>query len=310
MTKLIRLFHKACAEYSLLEDGDRVLVALSGGKDSLMLTRLMGMQQRIHKPKIEVEAVHVTMDNIPYETDRSYIQTFCEQEGIRLTILHSSFEVHSSQFSPCERSTCGASDYTVHSSRVQEFKVSQTTKRLNDQTTKRPDDQTPKRPNSQSNQARRRQKTPCFLCSWNRRKAIFTYAKEHGFTKVALGHHQDDILITMLMNMTFEGTFDTMQPKLKMRHYPIEVIHPLCLIPEKDIKEQAMLLGFEKQKTPCPYDTVTKRNALKDVFHQLESLNPEARYSMWHALWSATRKASSAGEGAATHAAAAGAVDV
>jgi tRNA(Ile)-lysidine synthase TilS/MesJ len=58
-----------------------------------------------------------------------------------------------------------------------------------------------------------------------------------------------------------------MRPKLKMRHYPIEVIRPLCLIPEKDIKEQAMLLGFEKQKTPCPYDTVTKRN-----------------YSMWHAL--------------------------
>ena len=279
MTKLIRLFHKACADYSLLEDGDRVLVALSGGKDSLMLAKLMGMQQRIHKPKIEVEAVHVIMDNIPYETDRSYIQTFCEQEGIRLTILHSSFEVHSSQF-------------TIHNS---QFTVTS----LNDQT--------PKRPNSQSNQARRRQKTPCFLCSWNRRKAIFTYAKEHGFTKVALGHHQDDILITMLMNMTFEGTFDTMRPKLKMRHYPIEVIRPLCLIPEKDIKEQAMLLGFEKQKTPCPYDTVTKRNALKDIFHQLEELNPEARYSMWHALWSATRKASSsAGEGAA----AAGAVDV
>lgn len=274
MTKLIRLFHKACADYSLLEDGDRVLVALSGGKDSLMLAKLMGMQQRIHKPKIEVEAVHVIMDNIPYETDRSYIQRFCEQEGIRLTILHSSFTIHG--LFP-----------------------------------KRPDDQTPKRTNFQSNQAKRRQKTPCFLCSWNRRKAIFTYAKEHGFTKVALGHHQDDILITMLMNMTFEGSLDTMQPKLKMRHYPIEVIRPLCLIPEKNIKEQAMLLGFEKQKTPCPYDTVTKRNALKDIFHQLEELNPEARYSMWHALWSATRKASSsAGEGAAPHAAAAGAVDV
>ena len=96
--KIQRLFHRACAEYSLLEDGDRVLVALSGGKDSLMLLRLMGEQQRIFKPRIEVEAVHVVMDNIPYETDHTYIQRFCEEAGVRLTILHSSFVVHNSQF--------------------------------------------------------------------------------------------------------------------------------------------------------------------------------------------------------------------
>ena len=230
--KLPRLFRKACADYSLLEDGDRVLVALSGGKDSLMLVKLLGQQQKILKPRIEVEAVHVIMDNIPYETDRTYIQRFCEEEGVKLTILHSSFAQNDDE---------ATADL-------------------------------------------RKRNTPCFLCSWNRRKAIFTYAKENGFTKVALGHHQDDILTTLLMNMIYEGSIQTMPPKLKMQHYPIEIIRPLCLVPEAMIKEEAQTLGFEKQKTPCPYDRVTKRKEVNDLFHQLETMNPEARYSLWHSM--------------------------
>ena len=67
--KIMQLFHTACGDYHLLEDGDRVLVALSGGKDSLQLVRLLGRQQKIYKPRIEVEAVHVVMDNIPYASD-------------------------------------------------------------------------------------------------------------------------------------------------------------------------------------------------------------------------------------------------
>jgi tRNA(Ile)-lysidine synthase TilS/MesJ len=138
--------------------------------------------------------------------------------------------------------------------------------------------------NLQSGQAKRRQKTPCFLCSWNRRKAIFSFAQERGFNKVALGHHQDDILTTLLMNMIYEGSIQTMPPKLKMKHYPVEIIRPLCLVSEKMIGEEAERLGFEKQKTPCPYDRQTKRKEINDLFHQLEAMNPEARYSLWHSM--------------------------
>ena len=162
MIKIRRLFRKACADYRLLEDGDRVLVALSGGKDSLELVRLMAEQSRIHKPKIEVEVAHVIMDNIPYETDRTYIKEFCEQAGVKLHILHASFD-----------------------------------------------------------ESTDRRKTKCFLCSWHRRKALFSFARDNNFNKVALGHHMDDVLITMLMNLTFEGTTSSMQPMMKMRHYPI-----------------------------------------------------------------------------------------
>ena len=101
---------------------------------------------------------------------------------------------------------------------------------------------------------------------------------------MALGHHQDDILTTLLMNMIYEGSIQTMPPKLKMEHYPIEIIRPLCLVPESMIKEEAQNQGFEKQKTPCPYDRVTKRKEVNDLFHQLEDMNPEARYSLWHSM--------------------------
>lgn len=243
--KLTRLFRKACAEYSLLQDGDKVLVALSGGKDSLMLVKLLGEQQRIHKPRITVEAVHVIMDNIPYETDRSYIQSFCQQFNVPLTILHTSF------------------DDTI---------TAPISKQLNNQTT----NQSTKQPNNR--------KPKCFLCSWNRRKAIFQYAEANGFTKVALGHHQDDILTTLLMNMTFEGSIQTMPPMLTMEHYPFAIIRPMCLIPEHLIKEKAQELQFEKQKTLCPYDTVTRRADMAEIFHTLEKMNPEARYSLWRSM--------------------------
>ena len=82
--KVLKQFNKGCVDYHLLEDGDRILIALSGGKDSLELVRLLAKRSRIFKPHIEVEAAHIIMDNIPYETDRSYIQHFCEENGIKL----------------------------------------------------------------------------------------------------------------------------------------------------------------------------------------------------------------------------------
>ena len=90
--RIQRQFNKACVDYHLLEDGDRILLALSGGKDSLELCRLMARRARIFRPKIEVEAAHVMMDNIPYETDRSYLQRFCDDLGIKLHLLHSRFD--------------------------------------------------------------------------------------------------------------------------------------------------------------------------------------------------------------------------
>lgn len=223
--KIRKKFHEGCANYSLLEDGDRVLVAISGGKDSLMLTRLLAERARLYKPRFTVEAAHVVMDNIPYETERTYLQRFCDELGVKLHILHSSFD-----------------------------------------------------------ESTDRRKTKCFLCAWNRRKTLFQFAADGGFSKVALGHHQDDFITTWLMNVTFEGSVDTMRPAMPMRHYPLTVIRPLCLVHEEWIEEVAAAEGFERQKTPCPYEAVTRRADMNAVFHQLQQLNPEARFSLWRAI--------------------------
>lgn len=90
--RIQRQFNKGCVDYRLLADGDRILVALSGGKDSLMLVRLLAARARIHRPSITVEAAHVVMDNIPYETDTTWLKAFCASHGIRLHVLHAQFD--------------------------------------------------------------------------------------------------------------------------------------------------------------------------------------------------------------------------
>lgn len=222
---VFKRFNKGCVDYRLLEDGDRILIALSGGKDSLELVRMLAQRARIYKPHIEVEAAHIIMDNISYETDRSYLQEFCREQGVRLHILHSSF-----------------------------------------------DESTDPR------------KTRCFLCAWNRRKALFEFAVSNGFNKIALGHHMDDILVTFLMNITFEGSASTMLPSLRLKHYPLTIIRPICLVHEADIRKVAEVLQFAKQKALCPYEETTRRSDMQQIFQHLEQLNPEARYSLWRAM--------------------------
>lgn len=222
---LVKRFHRALANYQLLEDGDHVLVALSGGKDSLLLTELMARQSRIHKPQIRVSVAHVRMENIAYESDTTYLEEFCRQQGLSLHVLTTSFDPS-----------------TDH------------------------------------------RHSPCFLCSWNRRKQLFNLAQELGCSKIALGHHQDDILHTALMNLTFEGTFASMPIRLKMRKMPLTLIRPLALCQESDIQVYAESHQYQKQKKLCPYERETNRAAIANLYRQMEQLNPEARYSLWHAL--------------------------
>ena len=170
--RLNERFVKAMATYHLIEDDDRILVGLSGGKDSLLLLELLAKRARILHPRFSVEALHVRMENIHYETDTSYLQAFCDHLGVRLHVRTTRFEVE-------------------HTAVPQQS--SETAARL------------------------RKQKQPCFLCSWNRRKELFNLAQELGCNKIALGHHQDDILHTALMNLTFQGRFGTMPARLKMR---------------------------------------------------------------------------------------------
>ena len=84
-TRLTKRFHKACADYGLIVDGDHVLVGLSGGKDSLALVELLGRRAQIHVPRFKVTAVHVRVKQRDYHSDVSYLEEFCARARVRKT---------------------------------------------------------------------------------------------------------------------------------------------------------------------------------------------------------------------------------
>ena len=180
--------YKRQVRYGLIEEGDKILVGLSGGKDSMALLELLARRSRIYKPKFSVVAVHVVMTNIAYESDMDYLRTYAEGLGVPFVRYETSFDTSTDN-----------------------------------------------------------RKSPCFLCSWNRRKALFTVAKKQGCNKIALGHHMDDILETLLMNMTFQGAFSTMPPRLVMRKFDMTIIRPMCLVHESELMEMAVFRGYRKQ---------------------------------------------------------------
>lgn len=223
--RIRKRFAKAVKEYNMVQDGDKILVGLSGGKDSLLLLHLLAERSRIYKPRISVIAAHIRMNNIPYKSNDTFLSNFCKERGIELFTAETGFD---------------ASTDT--------------------------------------------RKSPCFLCSWNRRKMLFTIAQEQGCNKIALGHNMDDFLETMLMNITFQGAFSAMAPVMQMRKFPISVIRPLCLVNENDIIVYAQEQNYPPQEKNCPYENDSNRKQMKDLLAHLESLNPEARYNMWGAM--------------------------
>lgn len=247
--KLYSHLNKAMRDYSLISDGDKILIGLSGGKDSLALVKLLGQRARVSHPKFSVVALHVRMMEISYESDTSYLQQFCEESGVEFV---------------CE--TVG---------------INSNEKQNEDENEKSSNQQIVR---SSNDKVAKPQKTPCFLCSWNRRKALFTKAQELGCNKIALGHHRDDIIHTTLLNLFFQGQFATMPAKLKMRKMPITIIRPLCLIDEADLKEYAETNDFQKQRKLCPHEHESNRTTMADFFKQIETVNPEARFNVMHAL--------------------------
>ncbi len=225
MRRITKRFHQGMADYELIEDGDKILIGLSGGKDSLALVQLLGSRAKIHKPKFTVVALHVVMTNVPYQVDADYLRDFCASHSVQLEVREGCFDPSTDM-----------------------------------------------------------RKSPCFLCSWNRRKILFETAQELGCNKIALGHHMDDILVTLLMNITFQGAFSTMPPKLVMRKMPLTVIRPMCLVAEKDLVELAELEGYRKLKKDCPYETHSHRSDMERILKQLEAMNAEARYSLWKSM--------------------------
>ncbi len=128
------------------------------------------------------------------------------------------------------------------------------------------------------------QKMNCWWCSTQRRTELLKYALEHGYNKIALGHHMDDILETFLMNVLNKGEFSTMIPSLQYENYPITIIRPLCYIAEERIikhGKKEKYLGFT---CTCTYQDNSVRKEARKKLKALTDGNLELKERMFTAL--------------------------
>jgi tRNA 2-thiocytidine biosynthesis protein TtcA len=218
-------FKKSIDQYGLIDDGDHILIGLSGGKDSLALVELLGERMKIFVPRFQLTAVHISVDNIPYQSNLEYLRNFT-----------STYEI----------------PFVHHITHFEEI-----------------DD---------------KKKSLCFLCSWHRRKALFDVAKQLKCNKIALGHHLDDSIETLLMNLIFQGSFSSMPPKLQMNKFDMKIIRPLSLISENELQQMAEIHQYEKQIKNCPHEKDSSRGDAKHLVKTLEKLNPHAKQSIWKAM--------------------------
>ena len=226
--RLDRLAGEAVAEFNMIEEGDKVMVCLSGGKDSYAMLDVLLHLQKVAPIKFSLVAVN--MDQKQPGFPEHVLPAYLESVGVEYHII--------------EKDT-----YSVVKEKIPEGK------------------------------------TTCSLCSRLRRGTLYTYADEIGATKMALGHHRDDILETFFLNMFFGGTLKAMPPKLLSDDGRNVVIRPLAYCKETDIAEYAELQGFPIIPCNlCGSQENLQRQVVKGMLQEWETKTPGRLDIMFRAL--------------------------
>lgn len=124
----------------------------------------------------------------------------------------------------------------------------------------------------------------CYICAKNRRSQLFDLAREWEMDKVALGHHLDDLIETLFLNMLYSGNISTMVPKQSLFEGTLDIIRPLAYLEKEDIIEIAQLTGIEPVKSFCPLDKDTRREDVRSMLAELYSREPEAKKSLFQSM--------------------------
>ncbi len=130
----------------------------------------------------------------------------------------------------------------------------------------------------------RKEKNPCSLCAKMRRGALIDLCKDLGANKLALGHHRDDALETLLLSMFYEGRIHTFHPKTYLSRKDITQIRPMAYLPEKHVIHMVKSLNLPVVKSPCPANGVTKREEMKKLLSHIATTIPNVRELMLSAL--------------------------
>ncbi|MDY0361840.1 MAG: ATP-binding protein [Desulforegulaceae bacterium] len=225
--RINKLVGKAVVKYNLINDKDRILVGVSGGKDSMTL--LACLNDRVEWAPVDFEIVPVYIDPGFDDNCALGIKTFLSNNSINLHVEYTDFGV-------------------------------------------------------MAHGPENKKKSPCFLCSWNRRKRLFELANEFGCNKIALGHTKDDLIATLFINMCYTGTMGTMVPNQEFFNGKIHVIRPLCLVDEQ------MISGFiNNSKIPvfenkCPSAGISKRDEMKVFLKSLYGKNKRIKENIFRSM--------------------------
>jgi len=230
--RLRRQVGQAIADYSMIVDGDRVMVCLSGGKDSYALLDIL-LKLRAKAPvDFEIVAVHLDQKQPGYDAD--VLPNYLRSIGVPFHVI--------------EQDT-----YSVVKRVIPEGK------------------------------------TMCSLCSRLRRGALYTYAAENGFTKIALGHHRDDIVETMFLNLFHQATLKAMPPKLRSDDGRNILIRPLAYCAEDDLAEYARVRAFPIMPCNlCGSQENLERKAIKAMLAEWERKHPGRIDNIFGALSNVT----------------------
>ena len=226
--QLISATGKAIGDYNMVEDGDTVLVCMSGGKDSFaMLMMLLALQERA---PITFKIIAMNLDQKQPDFPEHILPAYFEQLGVEYRIVE-------------------ADTYSVVKEKIPEGK------------------------------------TTCSLCSRLRRGIIYTTAKKLGATKIALGHHRDDIVETLFLNMFFGAKMKAMPPKLSTNDKQNIVIRPLAYCSEKDIAAYARGMTFPIIPCNlCGSQENLQRQNIKDMLQGWERLQPGRINNIFRAI--------------------------
>ncbi|HBH95348.1 MAG TPA: tRNA 2-thiocytidine(32) synthetase TtcA [Ruminococcaceae bacterium] len=214
MQKILGCIRKAVQLYNLIENGDRIAVAISGGKDSLVM--LQGLAEFKRFAGIDYSLTAVTIDPCfdGAAGDYSLVRGMCERLDIPYIV---------------EKTDIAKIVFDI-----------------------------------------RKEKNPCSLCAKMRRGALHELAKSLGCNKLALGHNNDDVVETFIMNLFREGRIACFAPKSYLTRRDLTVIRPLCLASEALVRAAAKHEHMEIVKSKCPADKHTKRQEAKDWLYARE----------------------------------------
>lgn len=216
---------KAVHKYQLIKPGDCILIAVSGGKDSLFMLEALALLKK-HVPfHFNLKAVHVEINDTPYEINKPFLQNLCKNLNVPLFIRDIALGVYGES-----------------------------------------------------------KKSPCFICSWKRRKVLFKAVQELGCNKIALGHHMDDAIETLLLNMANHANISAMPPELEMFKGKFRIIRPLLLTEEKNIIQYAKIRAFPDEIAPCPFEEKGKRYEMKKIIVHFQRFNKNARINLFRSM--------------------------